>query len=109
MEDALKIQEEDIASLGEQIDQLGQEILATAFAYTDRLRKGGRISADEEYKQKQMQVQFNYIEKAYNKLIRTGRVTGVPGSISDANFIDAIKKKKSTMGDIVRDMNEEVK
>lgn len=93
--------EDGLSTLQDQIDELGQEILATAFAYTDRLRKGKKITADEEYKQVEMQRQFKYIESTFNKLKKAGRITGVAGSTADDNFLKKILQRKSSIASIV--------
>lgn len=89
--------------LGEEIDKLGQEILARAFAYTDRLRNKEKISADEEYMQVQMQTQFKYLETTYNRLLKMGRLTGVEGSTSDENFLKKVMQMKPSVARIVVD------
>lgn len=93
--------EKELQTLGEKIDELGQEILATAFAYMDRLRAGGKITEDEEATQIEMQRQFKYVESVYNRLRKSGRITDIEGSKSDGNFMDKILKRKSSISPIV--------
>lgn len=94
---------EQARTIEERIDSLGQEIMANAFVAIDALKKGGKKQKESEIiKQEELQRQFKIIQNTYAQLKKMGRIspTNTPADFT-TGLLDAIKRKKSTMGSIV--------
>lgn len=98
--------EESGLSMQERFDILGQEIITHSYYLMDRQMKNGtRISKEEKELQHDTVEQFNIIEKIFTKLKKAGRLSNVgPNEHFDEQLLKRIQSKKSTIGDIVREI-----
>jgi hypothetical protein len=105
----------ELKTVGETIDEIGQEIMANAVYMIEKIRNGQKVTKEEEAMQVEMNVQFKYLESTYQKLVKMKRIEGVSdkgvnsNESFDKNFLQKIKNKQTTMGAIVRDMSEGAK
>jgi hypothetical protein len=89
-------------TLEQQIDALGQEILANAFVTIRKVRRYGKKSTIKEQEvQAELQTQFKYIQSTYLSLKKMNRVQANPGNNFEENLLEKIKQKKSSIGNIV--------
>lgn len=95
-------------TLAEKFDTLGQEIISDAYDIILRCKKSSsyRITADDEYQQATKVKQFNIISTVFTKLKKQGRITDHINEDFDRQLLQKIKEKRSTVGNIVRNINE---
>lgn len=99
--------EESEMSLEQKFDDLGQTIIANSYNILKSIRdKGVRIDPDVEYRQIESVKQFKIIASTIMTLKRTGRIVSTPNSQFDAQLMRKIKEQPSTVGNIVRSMND---
>lgn len=96
--------EESTLSMQARFDILGQEIIAQSFYLMERQRiNGTRISEEEKQLQQDSVEQFNIVEKVFSKFKKAGRLGEVkPNEKFDEQLLEKIKKKKSTISEIVQ-------
>jgi hypothetical protein len=115
--DSIQIPDIDFDSpeaIGEGIDTLSIFILICRHELLKRSMTGKKLSDDDLYRIEQATKQLAAMEKTYQTLIRTGRIpdpkkqrVAEAEAQSSKNFMDKIKKMRSTVGSIVRDMKTE--
>lgn len=94
-------------TLAEKFDSLGQEIISDGYDILMRCKKRGfRLSEDEEYEQMMKVKQFNMISTVFTKLKKQGRISDHINEDFDRQLLQKIKEKRSTVGNIVRNINE---
>lgn len=93
-------------SIEERVDELGQEILANAFFLIDKIKKGKKVTKEEEAMQQELMSQFKMIETIYMKLKRMNRVVGEPNADFSKGLIERLRAKKipGSIGDIVKNL-----
>lgn len=92
-------------SLEEQIDAIGQEIMATSMVIIAKLKNREKIEPALIERQEDMQKQFKVIQSVYRELLKMNRVKqGAPNEQFNAQFLAAIKKTESTVGAIVKEI-----
>lgn len=96
---------QDHSTLAEKFDRLGQEIISDGYDILMRLKtKGQRLDEDTEYLQSMKIRQFNVIASVFMRLKKQGRISDdKPNEKFDQELIEMIKKKRSSVGEIVRD------
>jgi hypothetical protein len=71
-----------------------------------RIKKHGTkspISAEEEYKQVEGMKQFRIIERIYESELKQAKNAGKSAEDVDKEYLEKIKQRKSTIGEIVRE------
>ncbi len=96
-------------TLGDRVSLLRQALMWNAFEAIQTIKKHGKkspISEDEEYKQVECMKQFKDIEKMYTSQLRANKISGKAEGKMDDDFLKAIRDMKSSVGTIIRDLNE---
>ena len=92
-------------TIEERFDDLGQVIIANAYAILSRIRETGvKIDPDEEYRQEETVRQFKVIASTMKILRSNGRITNKVNEHFDEQLLKKIKDKKGTIGNIVVDI-----
>lgn len=87
------------------LSNLRSALMWNSFEAIKRIKRYGTkslLSDEEEFKQENIMKQFHKMEAMYNSELRMAKVTGKTKEQIDNNWLDVIKQKKSTVGDIVR-------
>lgn len=92
-------------SIGERLDDLGQDLMAEGFFIVSQIRSGAKPTSDQMERQTLLQAEFKKLQSIYTTLVRLGRIEKKPASAGefDRKFLDKIKDKQSTLGNIVQD------
>jgi hypothetical protein len=91
------------ASFEEGYDQLAQEIMNIRFNNIRTMISTGVVKTDDEELIKVIQHEFDEIDKIYRMVKKAGRLGDVkPNQKFGEQLLETIKKKKSTVGEIVR-------
>lgn len=91
-------------TLGERVSILRQALTLNAFEALKRVKKHGSksvISEEEEYKQVECMKHFKVIEQMYACEIKMSKLTGKTSDRMTSEFMDAIKKMKGSVGEII--------
>jgi len=103
--------EESKLTISEKISNLRNAYMWTSLNAMKRIKQHGTkspISAEEEYKQTEGLKQFKLFEKMYESELKSAKLQGKKTEDLDTNWLKDIKNAKSTIGSIVRNMNEKV-
>ena len=95
-------------TLGERISGLRQALLWNSYHAIKRIKKFGTkhpISEEEEYKQIECMRHFKDIEKMYTSEVKANKLLGKSDDAMNNDFLKKIKEMKSSIGEIVRDLN----
>jgi len=98
--------EESGIPLSVKINNLRSAFMWNAFETMKRIKKHGTkspVSEEEEYKQVEGMRQFRIIERMYESQLKSAKIQGKGSEDVDKEYLNRIKQKKSTIGDIVRD------
>lgn len=98
--------EESGVPFSERFDNLRSAFLWNAFEAIKRIKKHGTkspISAEEEYKQVEGMKQFRIIERIYESQLKSAKLAGKNSEDIDKEFLNRVRQKKSTIGEIVRE------
>lgn len=97
-------------TMEERFDGLMQQMIAFGFYIIDRHKqRGERIYEHEREWQKDTIDQLKMIERIFVMAKKNGRIFPKPNEHFDEQLIDAIKKTKSTVGEIVRKLPKKEK
>lgn len=105
---------EQEGSLEEKLIQCAGEVLSTGIDYLFKLaKKKQKLTPDEEYEQSTKTKELKNLIDVYQRLKKAGLISpsNIPKSSEqlDKAVMEGIKKKHSTIGEIVRNTNEDVK
>lgn len=95
-------------TLGERISGLRQALLWNSYHAIKRIKRFGTkhpISEEEDYKQVECMRHFKDIEKMYTSEVKANKLLGKSDDAMNNDFLKKIKEMKSSIGDIVRDLN----
>lgn len=102
-------QNEDLdLNLGERVCLLRDALLWNAFTMMQRAKKQGtkgKVSEEDEFKHMECMRLFKDIEKMYYSEIKMNKASGKASEASGSDFMQRIKKQKSSIGDIVVSTN----
>lgn len=100
---------EDVRStktFAERISDLRQALIWEAFASIKHLNGEKSDQEVERENYKEIMDYFKDIEKLYANDLKLSKLTGKKESDMDAAFMDKLKSRKSTMGDIVQHLTK---
>jgi hypothetical protein len=100
---------ENYGDVGELIDEIGAIITACRAKIIQRLLKGKKVSAEDDYTLTQLGKQFKELQNVYNSMLKMRRIDGGgrDSSENDKSFLQKIKQKSTTIGSIVRDIPQD--
>lgn len=98
-------------SLGERMSRLREAIMFESFeklkrSACRRSKTKAEIKADAEEEVRHLEITkwFKELEKMYTLQLRMNKLTGKTDDIMDKDFLIKVKETKSSIGDIVRDV-----
>ena len=96
-------------TMGERISNLRTALSWAAFERIKTIHKLGtkaEESIEEDYKQTECQKKFKIIDQMYNSQLKQNKLTGKANEDGmGEEFLRKIKEQKSSIGDIVRDID----
>lgn len=99
-------------TLGERISNLRTALTWAAFERMKKIHQLGtkaEQSAEEDYKQTECQKKFKTIEHMYNSQMKQNKLMGKSQEADlDKEWIRKLKESDSSLGSIVRNMNEKI-
>lgn len=94
---------EDTRPISEQIDEIGADIMASVRSALMKLkRKGGKIPKEEDERLSERQRYFRFLQSTYMSMMKMGRINQNDTKNFDRIFLEKIKEKKGTMGEIIQ-------